>query len=48
MLEEDPLKTVQGGGERPSMRKCQNWTAFAFVVVKIDSIQISANENVHL
>lgn len=32
----------------PSMRKCQNWAAFAFVVVKIDSIQISANENVHL
>lgn len=32
----------------PSMRKSQNWAAFAFVVVKIDSIQIPANENVHL
>lgn len=46
VLEEDTLKTVQG--ERSSsVYESQNWAAFAFVV-KIYSVQVPANENVHL
>lgn len=46
VLEEDTLKTVQG--ERSSsVYESQNWAAFTFVV-KIYSVQVPANENVHL